>query len=644
MFRHYANTYQHVFSLKTAQDIQGQHGCVTLGGEVAIFSSQVSVRHALGLFSDRDKPGVLAISRSFVGILKVTEKGEALEGKETKGDILEIAKVEGVTFENKKIKIKGSDGTALLFKWEKGNPKFLENAIRDSPAELEKGRDSKSAEEKFGLTNEDLDALKAQGRIEDFQCGEKILEDGVVMQELLVVIQGDYEIVHDEEKGERECLSDTFIGEISYMWGCLSSETIHAGKNGCTVIRVPYSVIISSSRRSPLFLSRLYQSFLIQLQKRVHQHQLEKEKSQEPSIVLNVSEPVKNETAKEGTATGFLQYVEHVPETEIAKGNEVLEKPEKRKRRGSRLFESKSPLLKSRNEHKSSDDGKPQRRRSLSGSLQLPVRKVDSGFVVDEETKGTEFTTSFIASLMNPTGADGGEEAGSLDFGKGGGEEAGFLDFVDGKGPPLSKELASGFLETLCDVEERKGEKATGGGFYDSLVDPLSEAAGHSQTETFTNLDASLSLHRSAVIGFQLDEMMYATQITELCQWRDTYLKEVKTFTQIIDNLYNFHDLLVVAAWSHSIAEIDKIFRTLDWEDIYLNFHLIYPEIVAYLSNINISILERERIMKLLALPLKRLNYYFVFYGNLFIKEYKEISGSDIQSHMENLQRVIKKC
>ena len=64
------------------------------------FDPKVTVRHhkgGLGKSSER----VFGISRSYMGIFKVRERGRPLEGKETKGEIIEISHVEGISCENK---------------------------------------------------------------------------------------------------------------------------------------------------------------------------------------------------------------------------------------------------------------------------------------------------------------------------------------------------------------------------------------------------------------------------------------------------------------------------------------------------------------------------------------------------------------
>ena len=95
------------------------------------------------------------------------------------------------------------------------------------------------------------------------------------------------------------------------------------------------------------------------------------------------------------------------------------------------------------------------------------------------------------------------------------------------------------------------------------------------------NLTPYFIFTRSAVVGFQLDEMLYATKLTELrqvshphrlvifffflifnhfLQWKDTCIEGVGGLLGVVDSLHEFHSLLVQAAWSGSLAEIDRVF------------------------------------------------------------------------------------
>eukprot|EP00009_Paramoeba_aestuarina_P007773 CAMPEP_0201510472 /NCGR_PEP_ID=MMETSP0161_2-20130828/3144_1 /ASSEMBLY_ACC=CAM_ASM_000251 /TAXON_ID=180227 /ORGANISM="Neoparamoeba aestuarina, Strain SoJaBio B1-5/56/2" /LENGTH=764 /DNA_ID=CAMNT_0047905645 /DNA_START=32 /DNA_END=2326 /DNA_ORIENTATION=- len=722
MCRHYTKKLQHINNRNLVQKGVGRYqGCLTIRGEAVIFSSPVIVKQGLGKTSGR----LLAISRSFVALLKAKEKGGGYEvvfdANEKKGEILELSNVEGVSYDSKRIRIKGKEGDKLDFKWDLGNVELLENAIGGAlkvnittPKKNRKGgsiitkttrtqapgssasptpstlgssaspsmdaaygdflrsgtssvfqtsslsdtsssEPGVSAEEldeadsastksplvfsqpspslpgtspnlsrggwgfegdgegsartlfgtrgQFGFTDEDLANLKKNSsKVEKIRPNQIILEAGSLNHELIVVLGGDYVAVlkekddnkeEKEEKEKRVVLNNVFIGEISFMLECPSTASIYAGSKGCKILRVPYSVIICLSRFDSLFLCRLYQSFLLQLWKRLKSHD-----SQQIGEIQKKAEPKFLVTQENGKTSSD-------PEIHKSKKSESETKEKKKRSPRSKSPSKKSQMVKSQDMsagdlfiHEKPDAHKKHRLRASPRAGSWDLSNADSKKEKkDSKSLGDEEREKLLSSFADPAG----------DLG---------LYFP---GPPGDFKRSTTFSPTspksfclssdeINDLSNFLSQSNPAAGFMEYVDEEVAEQQKH----------GFASIQRSIVVNFQLEEMTYASKLSELREWKDHKMKKVNKFT-VVDDLYKLHSKLVEASCSNSVLEIIKAFENTQWRAAYTAYFSHYPSMIKNLFEFSLTVLELDRIFTLLSLPLKRLSDYSILFRNLSV-------------------------
>uniref|UniRef100_A0A7S4KHW1 Ras-GAP domain-containing protein n=1 Tax=Paramoeba aestuarina TaxID=180227 RepID=A0A7S4KHW1_9EUKA len=370
MCRHYTQKLRGLPTRKVEGRYDGLYaGCLTINGEVVIFSSKVTAKSRLG---KRDR--MLSFSTSYVALLKAKEKGGyevSFDANERRGSIVKIDEVKSAIYERKYVAIKGEDGVDLVFRWARKNLYLIEQALKvkveirskkkekkeerrkksgvsllgapRTPEEEAAGKEARSMyrmkasarasqfmnqqssfsalvkkeeiwsqgenanrtrqqarDGNLGLSLADFSSLRELAMEEFYEASEMICCRGVRFFDLLLLVDGHY--IASIEGLDDRCfvLDHLFIGEISLMLDCPPTASVYAGDTGCKLMRVPYSSIISTSRKDPLFLCRLYQSFLHQIWKRILSHDHRQ----------FIEKPVEDAPVSEELGTSFFKKIQ----------------------------------------------------------------------------------------------------------------------------------------------------------------------------------------------------------------------------------------------------------------------------------------------------------------------------------------------